>query len=188
MMFWIGLILALAGGLLGIGVARELAKRRYPWIKDLHLDRIAVIVLMSGLVLSAVDHIEQAVATDRLEAEQRGRVLSNDNKSALIVELRRLPKLSITLSGIQGDRESIRFANILKDVFKSVGWSVDGVWEDIFLGGPGDGISVRQSEPLTNSMAQQIAEAFNKINVQARSVQMTNTKGGRIEVVVGSRP
>ena len=187
-MFWLGLLIALITGLVRIGLSREWAKRRFPWIRDLQLDVVAMVLLVLGLFLSVLGYREQTATIKRLEAERIGRVLSGAQKAALIEDLGRLPKINVHLMGIQGDRESVRFANVLKDVFLSVGWTVDGVWEDILIGGAGTGILVRQSSPFTNSVGQQVIEAFNRIQLQARLVQIKDRGPGHFEVIVGSRP
>jgi len=73
-MFAIGLITALIGGLLGIGLSRERVKKRFPAVGDYHLDIVAVIILVVGLILSAVEHqrSEQALR----ESESKIRTLS----------------------------------------------------------------------------------------------------------------
>jgi hypothetical protein len=67
-MFWLGIIIALIAGLVGIGVSREKAKARLPWIRDFHLDWIAIVLLILGLVLSAYDHWTTGVKMEHLHA------------------------------------------------------------------------------------------------------------------------
>ncbi len=55
-MFWFGIFIALIAGLVGIGVSREKVKTRLPWIRDFHLDWIAIALLIVGLLLSAREH------------------------------------------------------------------------------------------------------------------------------------
>ncbi len=55
-MFEFGLFLALIGGLLGIGLSRASVKKKFPALADYHLDVVAVIVLVIGLVLTAAEH------------------------------------------------------------------------------------------------------------------------------------
>ena len=59
-MFWLGLLIALIAliaGLLSIGASRDSVKRRYPAVRDYHLDIVALAVLLIGLVMSAVENI-----------------------------------------------------------------------------------------------------------------------------------
>jgi hypothetical protein len=55
-MFWLYLVFALIAGLLSIGASRESVKRRYPAVRDYHLDIVAFVVLVILLVMSAVEH------------------------------------------------------------------------------------------------------------------------------------
>jgi hypothetical protein len=56
MLFWFGLLVALVAGLLSIGFSREAVKLRFPVVEDYHLDIAAVVLLIFGLALSAVEH------------------------------------------------------------------------------------------------------------------------------------
>ena len=60
MRFWIGLCISLLGGLIGIGLFRELIKLNYPTINDSHLDLTALIILIIGLIITAIDHSIQS--------------------------------------------------------------------------------------------------------------------------------
>jgi hypothetical protein len=66
-MLWIGLIIALFSGLAGIGLSREGAKQRFPQIKNLHLDWIAIASLVIGLAISAFDHLSSERKIESLE-------------------------------------------------------------------------------------------------------------------------
>ena|SRR5438046_3138776 len=56
MLFWFGLLVALVAGLLSIGFSREAVKLRFSVVGDYHLDVAAVVLLIFGLALSAVEH------------------------------------------------------------------------------------------------------------------------------------
>jgi hypothetical protein len=56
MLFWFGLLVALVAGLLSIGFSREAVKLRFPVVGDYHLDIAAVVLLIFGLAVSAVEH------------------------------------------------------------------------------------------------------------------------------------
>ena len=56
MLFWFGLLVALVAGLLSIGFSRDAVKLRFPVVGDYHLDVAAVVLLIFGLALSAVEH------------------------------------------------------------------------------------------------------------------------------------
>lgn len=94
----------------------------------------------------------------------------------------------MSLTGIQGDREAIRFANTLKDVLVVAGWEVDGVWEDIIIGGAGSGILVRQGSSASDSLGQSISKALNQIQITSRFIIKPDLKPDQLEIIVGSRP
>ena len=114
MRFWIGLCISVLGGLIGIGLFRELIKLNYPTINDSHLDLTALIILIIGLIITAIDHSIQSKNLKKLENEQKGRVLKKQQKENLLNALNRIEKIKIILIGIQGDRESIIFHIQLK--------------------------------------------------------------------------
>jgi len=67
--FWLGLLIALIGGLLSVGLSRERVKRRYTAIGDYHLDVAALAVLVVGLIVSALDHVGSERSIDALKAK-----------------------------------------------------------------------------------------------------------------------
>lgn len=188
MMYWIGLIIALLAGIIGIGLSREWIKREFPRIGETHLDTILLVLLAIGLVISSIEYLKQSKTLRQLENEQRGRILTSKQEKYLRETFSRLPKTRVHLIGIQGDREAIRFANTLKDVLVVAGWEVDGVWEDILIGGAGSGILVRQGSSASDSLGQSISEAFNHIKITSRLVIIPNLKPDQLEIIVGSRP
>ena len=66
MLFWFGLLVALVAGLLSIGFSREAVKLRFPVVGDYHLDIAAVVLLIFGLALSAVEHYRSERSFRRL--------------------------------------------------------------------------------------------------------------------------
>ena len=68
-MFWLGLVIALVGGLLSVGLSRETVKQRYPAIRDYHLDVAALAVLIVGLLVSAIDHLGSQRDIDALKSK-----------------------------------------------------------------------------------------------------------------------
>jgi hypothetical protein len=74
-MFWVGIVIALVGGLAGIGLSREAAKERFPRVRDFHLDWVAIAFLVLGLLISALDYRSTSrqlasleVATHRIQS------------------------------------------------------------------------------------------------------------------------
>lgn len=56
-MFWLGIGIALIAGILSIGLARERIRKRFPRLAELHLDLVALGLLIVGLVLSSIHHL-----------------------------------------------------------------------------------------------------------------------------------
>lgn len=188
MRFRIGLFISLFGGLVGIGLFRDWIKLNYPLINDLHLDFIALIILIIGLVITVIDHSQQSRNLKKLEEEQNGRVLKPKQRTNLVNALNNVDKIKIVLTGIQGDRESIKFANSIKDILIEANWEVEGVWEDIIIGGIGFGITLRESSSDPNSGGKIINEIMNKNQIESRVVLKPDLKSNQIEIIVGSRP
>jgi len=55
--FWLGIGIALIAGILSIGLARKRIKERFPSLAELHLDLVALGLLIVGLVLSSIHHL-----------------------------------------------------------------------------------------------------------------------------------
>lgn len=180
--------MSLFGGLVGIGFFRDWIKLNYPSVNDLHLDFIALIILVIGLVITAIDHSLQSRNLKQLEEEQKGRVLKPKQRTNLVNALNNVDKIKIVLTGIQGDRESIKFANLIKDILIEANWEVEGVWEDIIIGGIGFGITLRESSCDPNSGGKIINEIMNKNQIESRVVLKPDLKSNQIEIIVGSRP
>jgi len=188
MRYWIGLFIALIAGLIEIGLSREWVKKEFPRLSEIHLDLILLVLLTLGLVISSIEYLKQSKTLRQLEDEQRGRILTPKQEKYLRETFSSLPKTKVYLMGIQGDREAIRFANTLKDVLVAAGWEVDGVWEDIIIGGAGPGILVRQGLSASDSLGHSIVEALNQTQITSRLVIMPDNKTGQLEIIVGSRP
>jgi hypothetical protein len=187
-MYWIGLIIALLAGIIGIGLSREWIRREFPRIGETHLDQILLVLLAVGLVMSSIEYLKQSKTLRKIEDEQRGRILTLEQEKYLIKTLRSLPKTRVHLIGIQGDREAVRFANTLKEILIAAGWEVDGVWEDIIIGGTGPGIIVRQGPYALDSLGQRITESLNNIQITSRLVIKQDLKPHQLEIIVSSRP
>ncbi|WP_409415775.1 hypothetical protein [Flavobacterium sp. PS2] len=187
MRFWIGLFISFLGGLIGLGFFRIWIKLNYPSINDEHLDFIALTILIIGLLITSIEHVTQSRNLKFLADEQKGRVLTTKEIENLSKELRNLEKIKIVLMGIQGDRESVRFANLIKEILIDASWDVDGVWEDIIIGGIGFGITIRESSSEPNSKGKILNELLNKNQIKSRIVVKPDLVPHQIEIIVGSR-
>lgn len=188
MRFWLGFFIALFGGLIGIGNLRDLIKSNLTGINDFYLDIVSVLLLVIGLIITAINNAKQSKYLKKLEDEQVGRILKPNQRNNLLEDLKNLPIIKVVLMGIQGDRESIKFANTIKEVLIEAGWEVDGVWEEIIIGGVGSGVIIRENSVKQDSNGNIINETFNKNNINTRVVEKTNLSSERIEIIVGSRP
>jgi hypothetical protein len=188
MKFWFGLILSLFGGLLGIGLFRQLIKLRFNNLDDTTLDIISLVILIIGLLISAIDHSKQSNNLEKLENEHKGRVIVPNQKKNLIRTLRNVSKRKVLLMSIQGDRESFRFANAIKNILVESNWEVEGVWEEIIIGGVGPGVIIRENSSESNSIGKILTEIMNKNKINTRIVVNSNIKPDKIEIIVGSRP
>ncbi len=188
MRFWFGLVLSLFGGLVGIGLFREWIKLKLSVLDDSTLDVVSLIVFIIGLVISAIDHFKQSKDLKKLKDEQKGRILKPKQRENLLNDLNNIEKIKIVLMGIQGDRETIKFANSIKDVFTEANWEVDGVWEENIIGGIGFGITLRENSSDSNSTGKITNEILNKNQIKSRVVLNTELKPNQIEIIVGSRP
>ncbi len=124
---------------------------------------------------------------DSLERELRGRTLNEVDRQKLINLLTAIQEKSQTISlmGLQGNLESIRLANYLKECFCQAGFDVDGVWEDFLLGGTGPGIIIRQ-ETADGPIGRAVCEAFESVGLQACIVALgANEQSNELEVIVG---
>ena len=91
MRFWLGFFIALFGGLIGIGLLRDLIKSNFTGINDFHLDIISVLMLVFGLIITAIDNSKQSKYLKKLENEQVGRTLKPNQRNNLLEDLKNLP-------------------------------------------------------------------------------------------------
>jgi hypothetical protein len=92
MRFRIGLLLSLFGGVIGIGLFRELIKSMCPVLDDKTLDIVSLLILLIGLIISAIEHFKQSIDLKKLENEQKGRVLEPIQKKNLLESLKKTSK------------------------------------------------------------------------------------------------
>jgi len=126
---------------------------------------------------------------DAMEAEQAGRTLSPEQLQQLTRRLRAAPRSDgpINLTGLQGDREAIRLAHVLKQVLVDAEFVVDGVWEDALIGGTGPGILIRQTKK-EDSLGAAINVALHQVGLDAKIVVRGVDPPTRLEIIVGYKP
>lgn len=173
-------------GLFGLAVMLALLRLR-AFFRDLAGERgfgsraVAVLELWFILLLPA--------ATLVVAQAGKGRALSRTDLAALRQDLAALPPTKVLLVGLQGDRESVRFAGLLKArVLEPLNWPVSGVWEDTLVGGAGEGILVRQTPACTNLQGARIVDALNRRNLSARLIKIPDLDCERLEIIVAARP
>jgi|SRR5213075_71030 len=122
-----------------------------------------------------------------LETEQVGRRLSAEQLKTLSEHLRSIPKPSgpVLLMGLQGNVESIRLAGALKQAFEDAGLAVDGVWEELLLGGTGPGILIRQEKQ--DALGVGMRDALLQVGLDARIIDLGRKTQHEVEVIVGYR-
>jgi hypothetical protein len=68
-MFWVGLIVTVVSGLVGIGLTRDRFKGKFPKVGEYHLDWFALILLGAGIVVMTIDHFAASKENRELRAE-----------------------------------------------------------------------------------------------------------------------
>jgi hypothetical protein len=149
---------------------------------------------MQAQVVRANEQAQRAgLEAEKLSAEltalQRGRLLSGAQASKLLELLRVIqkPGEALELTGIQGDAEAVRLSNQLRGIFSSAGFKVNGPWEDIVIGGIGDGIAVRQRYKQA-AIGVAISSALQDVGLTTRIIEKSDLRPNQIEVIVGRRP
>jgi hypothetical protein len=127
-----------------------------------------------------------------LDAEKQGRLLSPDKLTILTQHLHSVlnPKAKIDLSGIEGDRESMRLAEQLAPIFRDAGFTVNDPYETSVIGGVGKGIAIRQAS-IKGLTGTGIAAAFAAVGIESRVIEMGPNRGlgpDDAQVIVGRRP
>ncbi len=112
-MFWVGLLIALLGGLLSVGLSRETAKSRYPAVKDYHLDVVGLVLLFVGLVVSALDHVSTERQLSDLNQRTAPRHLSQEQRTKMLPILANLKGRPIAFACRMMDGESCDYATEL---------------------------------------------------------------------------
>lgn len=124
MLFWLGLFVALFGGLLSVGLSREAVKLRFPVVGDYYLDVAAVLLLICGLVLSAVEHYRSARTMHELSEKASPRHLTTAQRRAMAPLLARLSGRRVAFAFRMMDGESSDYTAELVRFFREAGCDV----------------------------------------------------------------
>lgn len=152
------------------------------------LDVLSIIILIIGLVITALEYLKQENDFKKIEEEQKGRFFEDKQTKNIVEKLEGVSKVKIILSSTQGDRESLRFANSIKDLFTILNWEIDGVYEDIIIGGVGSGLLIRENNLKDNSVGKTINRIMNQNEIKSRIIQKSDIDVNLIEIIVGSHP
>ena len=107
MLFWSGLVVALVGGLLLIGLSLQAVKLRFPVVGDYYLD-VAAVLAFVGLVLVAVEHYRSERSFRELSEKTSPRHLTTAQRRAMAPLLTKLKGRPIAFAFRMMDGESLR--------------------------------------------------------------------------------
>jgi hypothetical protein len=113
----------------------------------------------------------------RLEKEQQGRTLTSEQVRIVAGRLKDLGVLDqpIYLEALQGDREAIQLAKLIKQGFEMAGVPVDGVSEQIRIASPGPGIAIWQRSKEDRRGAV-VKDALAAVGLESRLVEVKRHK------------
>lgn len=122
-MFWVGLLIAFIGALLGLKVIRNLIKKFSPTLTEIHFERIRIFVIIIGLLISVFKH-HQTVELQKVAEHKVQEIRENLNEANVtILGLRdysyvaKLNCLGVTGRAGRGLTESTAISRLLKDVW-----------------------------------------------------------------------
>src|SRR6266480_5797000 len=159
------------------------------WPTTLAFGLVAAVAALAGYFTSKHTDVALERQIEMLETEQGGRSLSVTQLQVLTERLRTVQRLnrSVHLMGLNGDREAIRLAHVLKPAFENAGFGVDGVWEDSLIGGTGPGVLVRHTK-IDAMVGQGIHAALQQVGLETRIVELGKDSGNDLDVIVGYKP
>lgn len=123
---------------------------------------------------------------NQLESEQIGRRLNTEQRKLLADSFAQIPKIKLSIIGIQGNRESILFAKNIYGILKDIGWDVEGVNEEIYLGGVGFGMIIKQKR--ADLPGEKISRIFTSLGFQSKLLIKPDMDENIIEIIVAHKP
>ena len=122
-MFWLGLSIALVGGLLGIEVCRKKIKRHLT-ISDHRLDLVALVCLLGGLCVSGFEQIQTESELSALREETSPRHLSPEQRRAMSPVLEKLRGRVVAFAYRMMDGESGDYCSEISGFFREYGCEI----------------------------------------------------------------
>jgi len=200
-MFWLGLTVALVSGLTGIGLSRDQTKKRFPKVADLHLDLVAIALLVVGLIIAAIDYRAQdkelnqvRMHADEALAKHKPRSILAEHREKLISCLRDAPKGKVLVSFGMLDGEATTYGEQIGNVLTSAGFETkiprlpDGNASLAVLT-PGCHIVVRDLKaPPRHAIA--IQRCFLAVGIRMEAIVSgdSNFESNCVEISIGQKP
>jgi hypothetical protein len=124
--FWIGISIAFIAGLISIGLSRETVKGRFSVVKDYHLDIVALVLLIIGLIVSGYEHRQDEMMLKELNAGIKPRHLSIDQRLAIQSVLSVIPEnlKGLYVCSLSFDEEAASYLKDFKEVFQELGFKI----------------------------------------------------------------
>jgi len=190
-MFWIGLLIALLGGLLSVALSREALKQRYPAIKEYHLDVIFLVVLCLGLLFSAVDHYKSERTLQALQEKVAPRHVSAQQRKAMLPILSAVKGRSIAIACRMMDGESCDYAKELTNLLSEAGCQVPELVQTSLNDSPGH-LAITVYGKADVSVANTLIKAFRAADMPARIVAIKENSVGMwypdtVHIIVGRK-
>lgn len=188
-MFWIGAAMALVGGLVSIGLSRESVKSRYGAIKDYHLDVLALVILLGGLAVSSIDHLQSERSLRELQ-KTAGRNVTRSSVEQFIRRVAGEPKGTVQVKFMGSDAEAAAYANEIWAMLRSAGYDAqDSPRPWFFYGNATKGVIAAVKDaanPPPHAMP--LIEAMNQIGLKVEGQHDGGVGDGEVFVEIGFKP
>lgn len=191
MIFWLGLVIALLSGLACIGLSRDSVKRRFPRVRDLHLDWVAIGLLACGLFVSALDYLATKRQVGSLEETSHlvrsfeidfdiqftSNWTNNPPQSPRVMVLSRAPIAKADLASRAG---FVRTVELYMDKEPSFGPNEDGWVHTTFR------VRAEPGSWIIGSDARDLAE-IRKVAFVAYGIRLQDSRNGSFTIGAKSR-
>jgi hypothetical protein len=131
--------------------------------------------------------VEQGKAIHQIQEQIQERHIPDGDKTKLTDILSKCPKCPVDVYAVDGDREAIHFSKEIYQVFKDAGWPVNGLHQDMLIGGTPNGLCIIQSKwDATNGIYIKYVFGLQKYDVTL--AERKDMAPNAIEFWVGTRP